>query len=249
MVLEYILASVALVSLLSLIGVVSFAFKIQSMQRLLLLLVSFAAGALLGDAFIHLIPEAFASAGLSNLQVSLLILFGILVFFILEKAIHYHQCPNGECDHKETLGVMNLAGSTLHNFIDGVVVAGSYLVSIPLGVSTTLAVLLHEIPHEFSDFAILLHAGYSKKRALVYNFFSALAAVLGALITIALSSSIQGIELALIPFTAGGFIYIALGDLLPEFKRESQLHISAIQVVLFMLGMLLMVGLLLLESP
>ncbi len=247
MVIEWVLGSVVLVSLVSLVGVVSLALNRDFLQKILLLLVSFAAGAMLGDAFLHLIPEAFGAGKLEPLSVSLFILSGIVVFFVLEKIIHWHHCHTANHDHHEVVGTMNLIGDALHNFIDGAVIAGSYLVSIPLGVATTMAVILHELPQEFSDFGVLLHAGFSREKALLFNFLSALSAILGALVVLFLLQGEPSIESMLIPFTAGGFIYIALADLLPELRKEERLSVSAVQAFVFILGLVTMAALLLLE--
>jgi len=217
------------------------------LRSLLLLFVSFSAGGLLGDAFLHLIPQSLELPNQTPLMASAFALAGIIVFFVLEKIIHWHHSVEESQDHRHVIGTMSLTGGTLHNFIDGVVVAGSYLVSIPLGFTTTLAVILHELPHEFSDFAVLLHAGFPRKKAFLYNFLSALAAIAGALLILLLHNQLIGIEQPLIPFTAGGFIYVALADLLPEFKHQSRSKTAVLQLALFLLGIGLMAALLALE--
>ncbi|MBW2964518.1 ZIP family metal transporter [Candidatus Woesearchaeota archaeon] len=204
----YSLVSVLLVSLVSLIGVVTLSINDALLSRILLFMVSFAAGSLFGGAFFHLIPEAVQSNGIT--AVSVYVVLGIVIFFILEKFIHWRHChvPTSR-SHPHPLGTMNLVGDGFHNLIDGIVVAASYMVSIPLGISTTLAVLLHEVPQEMGDFSILLHAGFRKTKALLFNFASALTAVLGALIALTVGSKVAGFSAMIIPFTAGGFIYIA----------------------------------------
>ncbi len=149
--------------------------------------------------------------------------------------------------HVHSFAIMNLVGDTFHNFLDGLVIAASYLVSIPLGVTTTLAVVIHEIPQEISDFGILLHGGFSRKKALLINFATALTAVLGAVIGLLLAGFISGIEFILVPIAAGGFIYIAGSDLIPELHKEFQLKKSIWQLIAFILGILVMVALLFLE--
>ena len=170
----YIFGSVALVSILSVVGILALLLKKKQLNSILLLLVAFSAGALLGGALLHLIPEASHHDGFTT-EIALYILTGILIFFILEKIIHWHHCHNVDCsEHKHHLGTMNLVGDGLHNFIDGALIAGSYMVSIPLGIATTIAVILHEIPQEIGDFGVLVYSGMKPKKALFYNFGFAL---------------------------------------------------------------------------
>ncbi len=253
MVLEWILASVILVSLASFVGVVTLGFRPETLNRGLLLLVSFSAGAMVGDAFIHLIPEAFENAGENTAMVGFFVLGGILVFFLLERLVHWHHThnsaekPHDHDSHTEIIGVMNLVGDAFHNFIDGMIIAASFMVSVPIGIGTTIAVVLHELPQEFSDFGVLLYAGFSRKRALFYNFLSAITAIIGALTVFFLAGSIAGLENALIPIAAGGFIYIAMTDLLPEIGKETRIKSVLLQLFFFLLGIGIMGLLLLLE--
>jgi zinc and cadmium transporter len=242
---SYSIISVLIVSLISLLGAVTLLFKIIRFKSVLYFFVSFAAGALLGDAFIHLLPEAVEEFGFT-LQLSLFLLLGILIFFILEKFIHWNHChvPTSK-EHPHTFATMNLIGDGLHNFMDGMIIAGSYLVSIPLGIATTIAVGLHEIPQEIGDFGVLLHGGFSKKKALLFNFLSALLAIIGAVIVLIIGASVKNFSLFLVPFTAGGFIYIASSDLIPELHKETKPSLSFMQLVAFILGIGVMVGLLL----
>lgn len=142
---------------------------------------------------------------------------------------------------------MNLIGDGLHNLTDGMVIAGSYYVSIPIGIATTLAVIFHEIPQEIGDFGVLLHAGFSKTKALFFNFISALAAVIGAVIVLLVGIKFNNFEVFIIPFTAGGFIYIASSDLIPELHKETKPWKSFAQLIGIVLGILIMFALLLLE--
>ncbi len=243
----YTIISVLLVSLISLIGIITLFFKKLTTKNVILFMVSFAAGALLGDTFIHLLPEAVEEFGF-ELNLSLYILLGILIFFILEKFIHWRHChhPTSE-EHPHPLAFMNLIGDGLHNFVDGMIIAGSYLVSVPLGIATTIAVVLHEIPQEIGDFGILLHAGLSKAKALSFNFLSAIVAIIGAILTLIIGSSIENFSLFLIPFTAGGFIYIASADLIPEMHKQTKPLLSFMQLVGFVSGIVVMSLLLFLE--
>ena len=240
----YSLISVILVSLVSLVGILSFSVREEKLRKVLLYLVSFAAGALLGDVFIHLLPELIDNG--FKIATSFYILAGILMFFILEKVVHWHHCHGVEnCEH--SLASMNLFGEALHNFIDGVIIAASYIVSIPVGFATTIAVILHEIPQELGDFGVLIHSGYSKKKALITNFLIALTAVLGAVLTFFASSLVKNVETYLIPIAIGSFIYIAGSDLIPELHKEIELKKSALQIIAFILGIMVMALLLLVE--
>lgn len=239
--------SVVIVSLISLAGVFSLYVNTRRLRHFLLYMVSFAAGAMIGDAFLHLLPEAIEKA--SNIRtVSVGILVGIVIFFTLEKFLFWRHChtPTTE-QHPHPVGLMNLISDGVHNFLDGVIIAASYLVSIPLGIATTIAVVLHEIPQEVGDFGILLHAGYSRKKALFFNFLTACLAILGTLITLIVGQRIENFVQFLIPITLGGFIYIAAADLLPEIHGEEHTGRSVLQFIFFILGILVMALLLLLE--
>jgi len=239
----YIFGSVILVSALSLIGVFFLSLSSSDLKKLVFVLVSLSAGALLGDSFIHLVPETAAKSD-GRVGPWLWLLGGLLVFFILEKIIHWRHChiPTSP-DHPHHLGPLNLVGDALHNFFDGLIIAGSFLVSLPLGIATVVAVVAHEIPHEIGNFGILIYAGYSRRRALFLNFLSALAAILGAVAALVFSSGVNGFSDLVVPFTAGGFIYIATADLLPELNKETKPSKSLGQLACIILGLLLMVAL------
>lgn len=241
----YSLGSVLLVSLITFVGLFTFPMKERALEKVLLFLVSFSAGALFGDAFIHLLPEAVEAEGFS-MSVSISLLGGIMVFFILEKFIHWRHChiPTSE-HHPHPVAFMNLVGDGVHNFIDGLVIGASYMASIPVGIATTLAVVLHEIPQEIGDFGVLLHAGYTKKKALFFNFMSGLTAVAGVLVALYVGESAADITSFLIPFAAGGFIYIAGSDLIPELHKETNPAKSAVQLIAFIAGIGVMLLLLL----
>ena len=243
----YSLASVLIVSLISFVGLLTLTIKADKLKKILLYMVSFSAGALFGDAFIHLLPEAVEEIGF-GLNISIYVLLGIGFFFIIEKFIHWRHChiPSSE-EHVHPFAMMNLFGDGVHNFIDGLIIAASYLVSIPVGIATTLAVILHEIPSEIGDFGVLLHGGFSKGKALFYNFVTALAAVLGAIVSLSISSYVENITVFLIPFAAGGFIYIAGSDLIPELHKEVEVKKSLLQFVAIVLGVLVMFLLLFLD--
>lgn len=240
----YTLLSVLIVSVISFVGIFSLSVKPELLKKLLLYLVSFSAGALFGDAFLHLLPEAVELSGF-GISISLSVLLGILVFFILEKFIHWHHYhdPNSK-KHVHPFVITNLLGDSLHNFIDGVIIGVSYLVSIPVGIATTIAVVLHEIPQEIGDFGVLLHGGFTKSKALSFNFLTALTAVIGAVAALAIGSRVENITAILVPFAAGGFIYVAGTDLIPEMHKEIELKKSFFQLLFFLFGITIMVALL-----
>ncbi|MBI2634152.1 ZIP family metal transporter [Candidatus Peregrinibacteria bacterium] len=243
----YSIGSVLAVSLISLIGVIAFSINNVGLKPILLYMISFSAGALLGDALIHLLPEAVGERGF-GLNISLTVLSGIAVSFILEKIIHWRHCHQPESEgHEHPFAWMNLFGDGVHNFIDGLIISAAYLVSIHVGLATTLAVILHEIPQEIGDFGVLIHGGFSHKKALFMNFLTALSAVLGAVIALLLSGYVEGIEGFLVPFAAGSFIYIAGSDLIPELHKEDNTAKSFVQFIALVLGVLVMVALTWLE--
>jgi zinc and cadmium transporter len=242
------ITSVIIISAISLVGVVVLWLKDQHLNKILLYLVSFSVGGLFGDAFIHLIPEAMEESGFGT-SVSVLILFGILSSFIVEKFFQWRHChiPTST-EHPHSFAYMNLFGDSVHNLIDGLIVGGSYLASIPVGISTTLAVIFHEIPQELGDFGVLIHGGFNKARALRFNFLTALTAVLGAVIALVLGATLEGFIPLLIPFAAGNFIYIAGSDLIPELRKdEPNPKKAALQVISITLGGAIMLSLVLLE--
>ncbi len=186
----------------------------------MLFLISLSAGTLLGDSFLHLMPEAIEEN--NDPKIWFWLLAGILIFFILEKIIHWRHCHAQTSEsHPHPVGIMNLVGDSLHNFIDGIIIAGSFLINAKLGLATTIAVISHEIPQEIGDYAILIYAGYSKAKALIYNFIAATFAILGAIMALIISGRIENFTDFIIPFTAGGFVYIAMTDLFPELKKDN----------------------------
>ncbi len=244
----YTIASVLLVSAVAFIGILTLSLRAEKLKKILIYLISFSAGALLGDVFLHLLPEMIVEQEF-GIRSSFSILGGILLFFVLEKVIHWQHCHMPlDRKHVHPFAYTNLVGDGLHNFIDGLIIGASYLVSIPVGIATTIAVVLHEIPQEIGDFGVLLHAGFSKSKALWMNFLTALGAVLGAIIALVLSGYAEGLTKVLIPLAAGGFVYIAGSDLIPELHKDASNGLrSFVQVIMFLLGIGLMAVLLLLE--
>lgn len=239
MTLVWIIGSTLIISLLSLAGVFTLVLKEKALHQILLLLVGFSAGALAGGAFLHLLPESLEQ--LPPGATFLYALLGFSLFFLMERLFYWRHCHEGKCDvHAFTY--LNLFGDGLHNFIDGLVIAASFIVSVPLGIATSIAVASHEIPQEIGDFGVLIYGGFSKYKALLFNLLSALTAVLGGVIGFYLSSAISGLAVALLPITAGGFIYIAASDLIPELHKEKDNLKANLAFGLFMLGVLFMWG-------
>ena len=236
----YTLASVVLVSLFSLVGIVLLLLKERILSYVVILLVSFSSGSLFGDAFIHLLPETVAEHGFT-VAVSIFVLCGIAGAFVVEKIIHWRHVHYPEQAEVEAFAYMNLLGDAVHNLLDGVVIAAAYAVDIRVGVATTIAILFHEIPQEMGDFGVLIHGGVSRKRALFFNFVTALTALVGAVVTILLINLVDQVIVFLIPFSAGTFIYIAGSDLIPQLHKEKAVRNSLLQLLFFSLGIAIMV--------
>jgi zinc and cadmium transporter len=237
MVLVWILSATLIVSAISLIGVITLGIKTKVFDNLLVLLVGFAAGGLIGGAFLHLLPEAVERSK-SNL-VFFYALFGFSIFFLMERYFYWRHCHAGICDvHPFTY--LNLIGDGMHNFTDGLIIAASFVTDFKLGIVTTLAVIFHEIPQEIGDFGILVYGGMSKTRALFFNFICALSAILGAIIGFILSKISHQVSLFLLPFIAGGFIYIAASDLIPELHRQKDNKRANFAFIAFVCGLVFM---------
>ena len=229
-----ILLSVLSVSVVSLAGVALL--PLRTLKSALFWLVAFATGAMLSNVFFHILPEMIEETDNASLAFGL-VLAGMLGSFMIEKFIHWHHCHRLDCDdHSHAVGTMVLIGDAAHNITDGILIAAAYLADFQLGLATTIAVILHEIPQEIGDFAVLIHSGYTRSRALLWNFISGLTAIGGALLVITLSQYTEGIEMLLLPLTAGNFLYIAGSDLLPELHRETSLRQSAMQLLWIVLG-------------
>lgn len=237
------LLSVILVSLVSLLGIAYLLLKKERLKNITIFLVSLAAGTLLGDVFFHIIPEIYEETE-QPANLSLLILVGILSFFLLEKILQWrHSHEEDDHNHKKVIGINNLVADGLHNFIDGLVIGASYFVSTEVGIATTIAVVLHEIPQEMGDFGVLIHSGFKATKALLFNFFSATLALLGVVIAIAVGENSETATPFLLAFAAGGFVYIAVADLMPELKHEEKLGKSLLHILVIILGIVLMFGL------
>ncbi|MHC5010194.1 MAG: ZIP family metal transporter [Planctomycetota bacterium] len=220
-----VLVSVGVVSVVSFVGVSALALGPVKARGLLPLLVALAAGALLGDALMHLLPEAVETAGGFTAAVGGWTLAGLLGFFAVESLIHWHHHGEDVAHHAEghvsSYVWMNLLGDGIHNFIDGALIAGTWMASPEAGMATTLAVALHEIPQEFGDFGVLVHGGLPVRRALLLNVASAGAAFLGAF-AVLLTGHALSFETALVAVAAGGFLYVACADLVPELHKRAR---------------------------
>lgn len=243
----YSLVSVFIVSIVSLIGLITFSMNAKKLNAWLIYLVSFSAGALFGDAFLHLLPEVMKQNEF-RIATSGFILFGIFLFFVTEKIIHFqHYHSHGKKGHVHSFAIMNLIGDGFHNFLDGLIIGASYIISIPVGTATTIAVVLHEIPQEIGDFGVLLHGGFSKTRAMFFNFLSAVFAIFGAFVSLIVSSYVENIQVFIVPMAIGGFIYIAGSNLIPELHKEFTVKKAIIELLTFALGIFVMVALLWME--
>lgn len=191
----------------------------------------------MGGAFLHLLPEAVEKS--EGTDIFLFVLVGFILFFLIEKVLHWRHCHKGKCD-VHTFHYMNLIGDSVHNFIDGLIIATSFIVSIPLGFTTTIAIAAHEIPQEIGDFGVLVYGGFEKKKAIILNFVVALTVVIGGVVGYFISKSIEQAVVFLLPFAAGGFIYIAATDLVPEIKKELDIKKSMATIFVFIYGILIM---------
>ncbi|NTV31526.1 ZIP family metal transporter [candidate division WWE3 bacterium] len=227
-----------IISLGALIGIMTFWVSDEKLHQWLHILVAFSAGAMIGSAFLHLLPEA--NQTLTGSELFNWVLISFVAFFIIEKILHWRHCHNGDCD-QHTFGTMNLIGDAIHNFIDGLIVVGTFLVDVRLGVITSIAMALHEIPQEIGDFGVLIKSGYSKSMALKANFFVALTAVAGVLCGYFISELSNTVTPYILAFAAGGFIYIAASDLVPEIREEQDVTKSLVSLITFLLGIGLMV--------
>jgi zinc and cadmium transporter len=235
--LVWIVGSGLLMSAIALIGGVTLILPQDVLKRLLLPLVAFAAGSLLGGAFFHMLPAAFASE-LDELSVYTLLLAGFATFLALEQFLHWHHCHRASAACKQPLTYLILIGDGLHNFIGGLAVAGTFLIDIRLGIITWLAAAAHEVPQELGDFGVLVHGGWSRRQALLFNVLSALSFLVGGVIAYLASFRLDvGF---LVPFAAGNFIYIGASDLVPEIKAHDDPVTSATHFAAFAAGIVLM---------
>ncbi|MBW2967269.1 ZIP family metal transporter [Candidatus Woesearchaeota archaeon] len=259
----YPLISVIIVSLVSVVFAVPLLMKKKISNSVLVFLLSMSVGVLLTTVFMDFLPEAMAHGNaheelhagtgaeqghdqLHSLTVAGFILLGFLLMFIIEKFVHYHHgkkcehegCGKGHLAHGHAYNVapINLIGDGVHNFIDGLVIAGTYAVSPIVGIAATISIIFHEIPQEIADFGILLYSGMSKKKALLFNFMSAATAIIGTVVGIVIVGRITGFTEFMIPFAAGNFIYIAASNLVPQLHRQCGLKDTLLHVFAIVLG-------------
>jgi len=238
-VLGWIVASGVLMSAIAMVGSATLFLSERTLQRILLPLVAFAAGSLLGGAFFHMLPVGL-EAGMSDVTVYGLALAGFAMFFGLEQFLHWHHCHRADTSCKKPLTYLILIGDGLHNFLGGLAVAGTFLIDIRLGIVTWLAAAAHEVPQELGDFGVLLHGGWEKRRALLYNMLSALTFLAGGLLAYAASFRLD--VAFLVPFAAGNFIYIGAADLIPEVKAHAELRANLVHFAAFSVGVALMLA-------
>ena len=234
----YSIGSVLVVSLMALVGIVTLIFNDTFFRKIQSLLVSFAVGTLIGGAVLHLLPESLEH---DHDRVSaIFVLISILAFFILEKYLNIHNHKQSGNSKIKSFGPLNLFADALHNFLDGILIAAAFSVDVHTGIIATIAVVAHELPQEIGDFAVLVQAGYSKRRALFYNLLSALASLVGCVIVLIMPVFGKEITHYILPLAAGGFLYIALADLIPELNSQSSPKKAIFQVIAMIVGLVLM---------
>tara|TARA_Y100000310_G_scaffold135624_1_gene134490 strand:- start:562 stop:1320 length:759 start_codon:yes stop_codon:yes gene_type:complete len=241
---QWILLITIINGFLAFAGALFFSLIKKDFHKSLIYFVSFTTGALLGGAFLHFLPEA--AEELSLVKTTLLTLSGFIIFFFLETYLHWHHCSHGHhCDkhkdEKKPFVYLLLYGDAIHNFIDGIIIASSFIISIPLGIITSLLIIAHELPQEISDFAVLIYGGFSKRKALLYNFLSQLTAVLGGLIGY-FFIGIKEQAIFLLPIAAGGFLHIAISDLIPEIFKEKDPLKRIINMLIIVAGILILLS-------
>ena len=235
-ILLWIIISTVVISLISLIGILTLSIKQKLLDKIVLYLVAFSAGALIGGAFLHLIPETIELFGTNLFQY---VILGFIIFLFTEKILKWRHCHKLNCKI-HTFAYMNLIGDAIHNFIDGIIIGASFVMSKTLGIASAIAIAFHEIPQEIGDFGVLLHGGFNKKTAIFYNFIVATTAISGGIIGYFLSSFVSSSTKYLLPFAAGGFLYIAASDLVPEKRKEEKIGKLLTNFIVFIAGILVM---------
>ncbi len=235
--LAWIIIGGVLMSAIAMVGSVTLLLKPATLDRLLLPLVAFAAGSLIGGAFFHMIPAALDAHG-NSLVIGIAVVGGFTAFFVLEQVLHWHHCHRAQSDCKQPLTYLILIGDGLHNFLGGLAIAGTFLIDIRLGITSWLAAAAHEVPQELGDFGVLVHGGWSKRRALLFNVLSGLTFLLGGLLAYGLSFQMD--VSWLIPFAAGNFLYIGASDLVPEVNKHHDLKTNVVNLLAFVLGLALL---------
>lgn len=232
-----ILLSTFLITLCVWIAVLFMFFQKKVLDKITLFLMSLSAGTLMGGAFLHLLPEASEKVEINLLFI--LFLLSFVCFFLIEKLLHWRHCHKAVCPI-HTFGYMNLFGDSIHNFIDGLIIASTFMINPVLGFSTTLAIAMHEIPQEIGDYGVLIYAGFKRKNALLVNYLVALTVVIGGIVGYFSFLYIEGIIPYILPFAAGGFVYIASSDLIPEIRNEKSIKKSMLSMLVFIIGIMFM---------
>ena len=235
--LTWIILGGVLMSAIAMVGSITLVLKPATLDRLLLPLVSFAAGSLIGGAFFHMIPAAL-DANAPILGIGIAVVMGFTVFFVLEQVLHWHHCHRAQSDCKQPLTYLVQIRDGLHNYLRGLDVAGTFLIDNRQSITTCLSAAAHEVPQELGDFGVLVHGGWSKRRALLFNLLSGLTFLLGGLLAYGLSFQMD--VSWLIPFAAGNFLYIGASDLVPEVNKHHELKANVIHLLAFVLGLALL---------
>ena len=233
-VLVWIVGGGILMTAIALVGSLTLLLQRSTLHKIVLPLVAFAAGSLIGGAFFHMLPAALEAGG-PAVSTFLWLIIGFMVFFGLEQFLHYHHCHRVSAECKKPLTYLILLGDGLHNFLGGLAVAGAFLIDIRLGVTTWLAAAAHEVPQEFGDFAVLVHGGWTRKRALLYNALSGATFLIGGIVAYAASFRLD--VSFLVPFAAGNFIYIGASDLVPEVNKHRDARTNVIHFASFASGL------------
>ncbi len=235
----YGLLSTLVISIIGQVGFFVFVLKDNILRKILIFFVSFSAGSLIGGAFFHLLPDVIEKKD-DVLMVFVWTIVGFCLFFVMEKFLRWHHCHDEKCEEKTHLGQINMVGDGIHNFLDGIIVMAAFVISPALGLATTISIISHEIPQELGDFGVLLYSGYNKTKAIIYNFLLSAVAILGAFIGYFLSNEIGGFTNVIIPIAAGGFLYIAASDFIPEIHKEINAKSSILNFIVFILALLFM---------
>ncbi len=235
----YAIISGAIISLVSFSGLILLFLKKGLQQKLLLSLVGLSAGVLTGAAFFHILPEVIGK--LDAIRLFVYVSLGIITFFVLERFLFWHHCHNehGDCEvHSFTY--MSLVGGSFHVLIDGIVIGTAFSVNVKLGFVTLFVIISHQFPQELGDFATLVHGGFSRGKAFFYNFLSSLTGIIGTVMGVLFAARMDSFTNVLLPFAAGGFLYIAMSDLIPQLHNEREISKSLFNVSLFVLGLVFM---------
>ncbi|MBN1801308.1 MAG: ZIP family metal transporter [Candidatus Lokiarchaeota archaeon] len=264
--------SIFIIGCLSFVGVFMLSMKERTLDGILFVLVAFATGTIFATAILDLIPEAIhhieeGAINIDILGVFLVVLLGYVIFFVLERFVYwFHGHAHGKDEQMvcysniteggnlsvqkghniKTFALLNLMGDGLHNYLDGIVIMVGFLSGVENGIVITLAVLFHELPQEMGDFGILVYGGFSRKKAIFYNFTSAMIALLGGLTALLLTESVEAFNAFMLAFSGGGFLYIASTELMPELLKHKNLKKSILQAVIFVFGILMILSLILL---